>query len=233
LRGRSLVAVALAFLTFSGGVAVAAPPSDRVLPAGQHTTEKSRRLASTYVRQLQDLNAGIYHCWPWVEVQRASIGFYRPRNVRARTDDDRYLSIRIYIEQDPSPAFGKMSFEQRGAAMFSRYVGPMLKRMAKDPALVADGSLDGFTTILEWKKDGTGINGRPVHETVAVFIDKPSATEYLAGRIDAKLLAERARVMGFDGETALGMITLAPTWDDNFVATFKVQNYQLEAGVTC
>jgi len=233
LRGRSAVAVALAFLTFSGGVAVAAPPTDRVLPSGQHTTEKSRRLATTYVRQLQELNAGIYHCWPWVETQKSSIGFYRPKNVRAKTDDDRYLSIRIYIEQDPSPAFGKMSFEQRGAAMFSRYVGPMLKRMTKDPALLADSSLDGFTTILEWMKQAPPINGRPVHETVAVFIDKASASEYLAGRIDVKALSERASVMGFDGETALGAIKLAPTWDDNFVTTYKVQNYQLEPGVTC
>src|SRR5205809_891864 len=81
-----------------------------------------------HARELDDLNAGIYHCWPWVEIPKAAIGFYRPKNVQPRTDDDRYLSIRIYIEQDPSPAFGNMPFGARAAAMFSRYVGPLLKR---------------------------------------------------------------------------------------------------------
>jgi hypothetical protein len=47
------------------------------------------------------------------------------------------------------------------------------------------------------------------------------------------MLSDRAKVMGFDGETPLGAIKLAPTWDDNFVTTYKVENYQLEPGVTC
>jgi len=179
-----------------------------VLAADQYTTDKSRRLGATHVRALQDLNAGIYHCWPWVETQKSSIGFYRPKGAQ---QDDRYLAIRIYIEQDPSPVFGKMKFEERSAAMFSRYVGPLLKRMTRDDALANDPSLDGFTAILEWMKQAPPINGRPVHETVAIFIDKASALDYLAGRADIRTLAGRARVLGFDGETALGPITLAPT----------------------
>jgi len=230
LKGSRPVAVVLALLTLTGGVALAAPPTDRVLNADQYTTDKSRRLGATHVRALQELNAQIYHCWPWVETQKASIGFYRPKNAQ---QDDRYLSIRIYIEQDPSPAFGKMSFEERSAAMFSRYVGPLLKRMSRSAALTNDPSLDGFTTILEWMKQAPPINGRPVHETIAIFVDKASALDYLAGRADIKALASRARVLGFDGETALGAITLAPTWDDNFVSTYKVANYKLEEGVTC
>ena len=230
MKGSRAVAVVLALLTLTGGVAVAAPPTDRVLAADQYTTDKSRKLGATHVRALQELNATIYHCWPWVETQKASIGFYRPKGAQ---QDDRYLAIRIYIEQDPSPAFGKMKFEERSAAMFSRYVGPLLKRMTRDAAVANDPSLDGFTAILEWMKQVPPINGRPVHETIAVFIDKPSALEYLAGRMDIRTLASRARVLGFDGETALGAITLAPPWDDNFVSTYKVANYQMEAGVTC
>ena len=112
---------------------------------------------------------------------------------------------------------------------------PPLARPAlwRDDALTNDASLDGFTAILEWMKQAPPINGRPVHETVAIFIDKASALDYLAGRADIRTLAGRTRVLGFDGETALGPITLAPTWDDNFVSTYKVANYQLEAGVTC
>lgn len=230
MKGRSTVAAVLALVIFTGGVALAAPPADRVLPADQYTTDKGKRLALAHDRALQDLNAGIYHCWPWVEIQKASIGFYRPKQAQ---QDDRYLSIRIYIEQDPSPAFAKLPFEQRSAAMFSRYVGPLLRRMTQDPATTNDALLDGFTIILEWLKQVPAVNGRPVHETIAVFVDKATALDYLAGRADIRGVASRARVLGFDGETPLGAVTLAPPWDDNFVTTFKVKNYQLEPGVTC
>jgi hypothetical protein len=230
LKGSRAVAAGVALLTLTGGVAFAAPPTDRVLPVDQYTTDKSRRLGATHVRALQELNAGIYHCWPWVDVQKGWIGFYRPRGAQ---QDDRYLSVHIYIEQDPSPAFGQLPFEHRAAAMVSRYVGPLLKRMTRDAALTNDPSLDGFTAFLEWRKQAPAVNGRPVHETVVVFMDKASALEYLAGRSDIRMLTSRARVLGFDGETALGTVKLAPTFDDNFVSTYKVQNYQLEAGVMC
>jgi hypothetical protein len=230
LKGSRTVGAVIALLIFSGGVASAAPPADRVLAADQYTTDKSRRLGTTHVRALQELNAGIYHCWPWVETQRASIGFFRPKNAQ---QDDRYLSIRIYIEQDPSPAFGKLPFEQRAAAMFSRYVGPLLKRMTRDAALTNDPALDGFTAVLEWMKQAAPVGNRPVHETIAVFIDKATALDYLAGRASIGVVSERARVLGFDGETPLGQVKLAPTFDDNFVTTYKVQNYQLEPGVVC
>ena len=52
LKGRRAVAVVLALLTLTGGVAFAAPPTDRVLAADQYTTDKSRRLGATHVRAL-------------------------------------------------------------------------------------------------------------------------------------------------------------------------------------
>ena len=230
MKGRSIVAATLALLVFTGGVAVAAPPTDRVLPAAEYTTDKGRALGLAHGSALQELNASIYHCWPWVDVQKGWIGFYRPKNA---TQDDRYLSARIYIEQDASPAFGRLKFEERAAAMFSRYVGPLLRRMTKDPALASDSKLDGYTAILEWMKPVPPVNGRPVHETIAVFIDKAAALEYLSGQADIKALTGRARILGFDGQTPLGAVTLGNTWDDNFVSTFKVANYALEPGITC
>ena len=116
--------------------------------------------------------------------------------------------------------------------MFSRYVGPLLRRMAGNGAMLKDGSLDGFTVILEWLKETPLSGGRPVHETIAVFLDKATALEYLQGMVKAPDLADRARVYGWDGETPLGRLRLA-AWDDNFVFTYKVANYQLEPGVTC
>jgi hypothetical protein len=231
LKGRfTLVAPLVLACLVLAGRAGAAVPEDRLLPLDQYTSDKARTLAVNHREALRTLNTGIYHCMPWVEIQKHSIGFFRPKHM---TTDDRYLSLRIYIEQDPSSEFARIGLEDRAAAMFSRYVGPMLRRMTKDPAVAADPALDGFTVILEWMKQvPRDRDERPVHETIAVFVDKPAAVDYLAGTIPITELAKRARVLGFDGETALGPLRLA-VWEDTFVQTFKVSNYVLEPGVTC
>jgi hypothetical protein len=226
----TLAAALVLACVMSAGRAAAAPPEDRLLPVDQYTSDKARTLGATHREALRALNAGIYHCMPWVEVQKHSIGFFKPKHA---TVDDRYLSIRIYIEQDPSSEFARFRVEERASAMFSRYVGPMLRRMTKDPAVAADATLDGFTVILEWMKQVPRAPGdRPIHETIAIFIEKAVAVDYLAGALPITEVAAKARVLAFDGETALGPLKLA-VWDDNFVSTFKVSNYVLEPGVTC
>jgi len=232
LRSLTVGAVLVAVL---GGavVAAAAPvssaPEDRILPTEQYTSEKARSLAARYASQLRALNAKIYHCMPWVEVQKASIGFFKPKHA---TQDDRYLSLRIYIDQDPSPAFAQLAMEERASAMFSRYVGPMLRRMAQPP-LLADASVDGYTVIVEWlKQSPNAAKDRPIHETIAVFIDRNTAEQYLTGAAPITQLAAQARVLGWDGEASVGALRLA-AWDDDFVFVHKVKNYQLAPGVTC
>lgn len=211
-------------------VGAAAPAADRVLPVDQHTTDKARRLATTHARALRELSATVYHCLPWLAVHKHSIGFYRPKGA---TRDERYLSMRVYIEQDASPQFARLTRDERAAAMFSRYVGPLLHRMAADRALVADASLDGFNLILDWMKPAPRpAGGQPVHETIAIFVPKSAAVDYLAGSLEVGQVADVARVLGWDGETALGQMKLT-AWDDDFVATHKVANYELDKGVTC
>ena len=212
------------------GGAIAAPPDDRVLPPEMHQTDKGRALAVKHVRALRDLNAEIYHCMPWVEIQKHSIGFYKPRHL---SGDSRYLSIRLYIEQDASPQFANLSMEQRAAAMFSRYVGPLLRRMTRHAGVRNDDTIDGFTLILEWRKPAVRTaNERPIHETIAVFLEKVDVEEYLSGQVTTPDLAAKGRVLGFSGETPLGELRLA-AWDDDFVSTYRVKNYQLAPGITC
>ena len=232
MSGRLTLVAALALACLMGaGRAHAQVPEDRLLPLDQYTSEKARALGATHRQALRALNATIYHCMPWVETQKHSIGFFRPKHMAG--GDDRYLSLRIYIEQDASPEFARLRVEERASAMFSRYVGPMLRRMTKDPAIPADPALDGFTVILEWMKQvPRDSNERPVHETIAVFVEKPLALDYLAGTIPIADVAAKASVLGFDGVTALGNMRLG-VWEDKFVSTFKVSNYVLEPGVTC
>jgi len=227
----ALLALALLVAPWLGlGVAAfASPAEDRILPISGYTTEKGRALAKAHAPALSEMNAYIYHCVPWVEAHKESIGFFKPKHV---SDDDRYLAIRIFIEQDPSPAFAALDQNNRAAAMFSRYVGFLLRQMTKSSDILADPAVGGFITILEWRKQDTASESRPVHETIAVYVPKPLARDYLAGKIKIDELAQRARVMGWDGERALGQLNL-PAWEDNFVTTFKLPNYKLDPAAKC
>jgi hypothetical protein len=228
---RGLAAVTLVSLALSSGPATAAAPSDAsVLPPEQHTSDKGRKLATTYVGALRDLSARIYHCMPWVEVPKNGIGFYKPKHLDG---DARYFSVKMYIDQQPSPEFAAFTIEERASRMFSRYVGAMLRRMARPQTLLTESALDGFTVILEWLKQApTAPGGRPIHETIAVFLDRPTVIDYLGGRVPSRDLATRSRILGWDGATALGPLKLN-SWDDDFVSTFKMANYQVAPGVSC
>jgi hypothetical protein len=228
---RGLAAVVLIVLGLVAIPPVTAAPSDEsVLPPEQHTSEKGKRLAARYAPALREVSAKIYHCIPWVEVKRNGIGFYKPKHLDG---DHRYVSVNLYIDQQPSPEFAAYSLEERASRMFSRYVGPMVRRLASAAGLVNDPGLDGFTVILEWLKQAvTTPGGRPVHETIAAFLDRGTAAEYLAGRLPARELATRARILAWDGETAVGPVRLS-SWDDDFVTTYKVANYQLAPGMSC
>ena len=118
----AVLTVSLALTLAIPGVSLAAPSDDRVLSIDSYTSDKGKALARTHAAALQQLNAQVYHCMPWVEVQKQSIGFFRPKTA---TQDDRYLSIRIFVEQEPSPQFASLAVEERASSMFSRYVGPM------------------------------------------------------------------------------------------------------------
>jgi hypothetical protein len=224
-----IASILIVVLLLAAGVAAAGPSEDRILALDRYTSDKGRTLGAAYGGTLKQINSSIYHCMPWLEVPKEGIGFYKPRDA---SKDDRYLSLRVYIEQEPSTQFAALPIEQRASSMFSRYVGPLLRRLAGNGAMVNDSTLDGFTVILEWLKETPMSGGRPVHETIAVFLDKPTALEYLQGMVKTPDLADRARVYGWDGETPLGRLRLA-SWDDNFVSTYKVANYQLAPGVTC
>jgi hypothetical protein len=212
------------------GPALAGPSDDRILPPDQYKTEKAQQLATTHASALRDLNDSLYHCMPWVEVQKHSIGFFKPKDA---PQDDRYLSVRIFVEQDPSPQFAALSVEERASSMFSRYVGPMLRRMSRNQALLNDPTVGGFAVIVEWlKQSPRPVDTRPVHETIATFIERPVVAEYVSGRLPVRQLVTRAKVLGFDGDRPLGQLRLA-AWEDDFVATYKVKNHQPVSGVTC
>ena len=148
--------------------------------------------------------------------------------------DTRYLSINLYIDQQPSAEFAAYKVEDRASRMFSRYVGPMLRRHDQPAGLMADPSLDGFTVILEWLKQTPAAKARRVRSTrrsPCSWRSRPSPSTSAAAcpRVTS---AARARILAWDGETSLGALRLA-SWDDDFVATYKVSNYQLAPGVSC
>jgi hypothetical protein len=223
------LAVVLALLV-GGAVAVSAQATDSVMPLEKYTTPKGRTLGTTYRRELDQFSAHIYHCLPWVAINKHGIGFYRPKWA---TDDSRYLSVWIEIQQDEDREFARMGTERRASAMLSRYAPELMRRMADLKGVAADTNMDGFTVILSWLKPGTsGKGAQPVNETLAFFVDRPNGLEFLAHRLAAPEMMTRAQWMVFDGEQNLGKPALQ-LWEDPFLSTFKLKDHKLPAGVTC
>jgi hypothetical protein len=105
--------------------------------------------------------------------------------------------------------------------------------MATVHDVVADANVQSFSVVTSWLKPGSLAPGsQPVNESIAVFVDKKSALDYMERRISAAELTTKVRSLAFDGQKDLGVIPLE-IWDDFFMATYQVPNYDPPPGVTC
>lgn len=221
---RRLAALALIFV-----IPIPAAADEAIMGIDQYKTPKARTLATTHQALLQQMREEIYHCMPWVGVQKAGIGFRQPKGA---TEDDRYLSVWIMIDQDEDARFSALPAERRASAMFSRYGTDLLRRMAALQPLVADPNVQGFSVVLSWLKPGTGGAVQPVNETLALFVDKPTALGFLGKRVSSSEFTRRAKFSVFDGVQDMGRLPLE-VWEDSFVRTFKVANYEVPKGQRC
>jgi len=221
---RRLAALALIFF-----VPVPSAADDAIMSIDQYQTLKARGLATTHQGELQKMREEIYHCMPWVGVQKAGIGFRQPKGA---VEDDRYLSVWIVIDQNEDARFAALPAERRASAMFSRYGTDLLRRMASLQPVVADANVKGFSVVLSWLKPGTGSAVQPVNETLALFVDKPTALGFLAKRVSAGEFTRRAKFTVFDGVQDMGRLPLE-VWEDSFVRTYKVANYEAPKGQRC
>jgi hypothetical protein len=109
----------------------------------------------------------------------------------------------------------------------------MLRRMAALTDVVNDSHVTGLSVVLSWLKPGTSKPGQQaVNETVALFIDKTTAADFLAKRVGPDEFVSRARFNVFDGERLLGRLPLQ-VWDDSFNSTYKLTNYTPPKGAQC
>jgi hypothetical protein len=217
---------ALAIILF---IPIPAAADDAIMNVDQYKTAKARTLATTHLPLLKQMREEIYHCMPWVGVQKAGIGFRQPKGA---VEDDRYLSVWIVIDQDEDPRFAALSPERRASAMFSRYGTDLLRRMAQLTPVANDHNVKGYSVVLSWLKPGTGRQAQPVNETLALWSDKQTALGYLARRIPASEFTRRAKFNVFDGTQDMGRLALE-VWEDSFVRTFKVANYEAPKGQRC
>ena len=208
---------------------VPAAADDAIMSIDQYKTAKARSLATTHEPLLKQVREEIYYCMPWVGVQKAGIGFRQPKGA---VEDDRYLSVWIVIDQDEDARFSAMPPERRASAMFSRYGTDLLRRMASLQPLVADPNVQGFSVVLSWLKPGTGGAVQPVNETLALFADKQTTLGFLGKRVSAVEFTRRAKFSVFDGTQDMGRLPLE-VWEDSFVRTFKVANYEAPKGQRC
>ena len=218
-----------AVLVVSGGV-IHAAPEDALMPLEKYTTLKGKSLASAHRNRLLQFSEQIYNCMPWLWVYPGGLGFRPPRDAGS---DDRYLSAWIYVDQREDAVFAALPQERRVSAMFSRYGVDMLRRLAGLPDVVGDGDVAGLSVVVTWLKPGTSRPGRKaVNETLALFIDKATALDFLAKRVSPEEFTNRAQFTLFDGQDALGRVPME-VWEDSFNSTYKASNYELPKGATC
>ena len=228
LRG-GLLAALLVSAMLARSPAFAAP-ADALMPIEKYTTDKARTLANAHRVRLLEFSEQIYNCMPWLAVYPGRLGFPKFKD---SVDDDRYLSTWIYVDQRDDPGFAALPQERRVSAMFSRYGVDMLRRMAALTDVVNDSHVTGLSVVLSWLKPGTSKPGQQaVNETVALFIDKTTAADFLAKRLGPDEFVSRARFNVFDGERLVGRLPLQ-VWDDSFNSTYKLTNYTPPKGAQC
>jgi len=220
---RALGGVVLVATLLSAASSPAAPLEEVLMPPERYHTSKAQALAASYRPQLVQIYENIYHCIPWVDLQKNGIGFRTPRWAAG---DDRYLSVWIWIDQQDDGTFGKLTAERRASAMMSRYGVELLRRMAALKGVARDTNVEGFSVILSWLKPGSGRVGTPlVNETLALFSDRGTTLDFLAKKIAGSDFLDRSRFNFFDGQDEIGRVPIE-IWEDTFLKTFKLQNYQ-------
>jgi len=221
-------ALAAALLLATAGSAVAGP-QDVLIPLDQYTSATAKNLAVAHQAELLKLSAHIYHCLPWLMVAKNGIGFPHPKGAEG---DDRYLSVWVTVDQTEDPRFGQLTLSQRVSAMFSRHGMYLLKQMTQLPEISGDADVHGFSVIVGWLKPGTADAPQQIVETLALFVDKPVLSDFLAKRIPTSEFTEHATLNVFDGKTRVGRVPLQ-VWEDNFDSTFKLPNYEVDKGQHC
>ena len=210
-------------LALSGEVA-AAPPEEAIMALDKYTTQKGKTLATMFGGQLRQIYDRVYHCRPWLEVQRGGLGFTRPVGVAA---DDRYLNVWVWVDQKITPEFAALSPARRASAMFSRHGVDLLRQLSADPDLFANALLTGYSVILTWIKPNGRVGDEEKAETLGVFADKRTARDFLAKRMGGQEFVRRAMVVAFDGKERLGRLPLE-IWEDDFARTYKLRDYHPE-----
>src|ERR1700730_6370190 len=171
VRGGLLAA--LLFYGVSLTAQASAAPADALMPIEKYTTPKSRGLANAHRLRLIEFSEQIYNCMPWLAVYPGRLGFPKYKD---SADDDRYLSMWIWVDQRDDPVFAALPQERRVSAMFSRYGVDMLRRMAALSGVVDASDVTGLSVVLSGLKPGTTRPGqKAVTEPFALFIAKATA----------------------------------------------------------
>ena len=191
-------------------LASAAPvfANEAIIPTEQYNTEKARALAKTYEGHLRHLSEMIPQCYPWVAIQKAGLGFRRPKG---SAEDDRYLSVWVWIEQYYTPEFAATPRDRRASAMFQRYGLDLLRRLASHPGLLTDPTLKGFSVVLSWQKPEASLppGSQPLGETLVVFMDREKVQKLFKRQISLAEFVKSSFVNAFEGKQELGPIVLS------------------------
>ena len=130
----------------------APPPRRSLLPLEQYNTAKAQPWPRRTGRSSSSSTTDIYHCIPWVDLpeERHRV----PDAAVGASEDDRYLSVWIWIDQADDGRSRPCRRSSRASAMLSRYGVELLRRHDRLGQRRPRRNVDGFSVILSWIKPG-------------------------------------------------------------------------------
>jgi hypothetical protein len=193
-RLRRLVAV----LLVAGGLWPAAAtgqlaPEQAIFPEKEYRTADSRVLAQAHGQELRALYDDVRRCAPDLDFQQRGIGFWKPREVATALP---HLALWVWV--DPGLISWGDTTQIRAAHAFHRYARRLVPRMLARAPVREDARVEGYGLVMSWLgPDKT--EGRPVGETLVVFVDKAAAVAFADGSLPGSAFLAGSRLRLFTG----------------------------------
>jgi hypothetical protein len=203
-RPRSGLAAALLLAGLVGAAPAAGlGPEEAILPVERYTAADVRALAEVHAGELRQLLVEFERCSPQLGLERHGIAFRRPRGTSGGVPS---LTLWAWLDAD-SPSGPDLA--ARAAYAFGRHGHTLFRRLVGRSGVFADPRVGGYGIVLTWLRPAPRGEGALVGESLAVFVDKLAAANFVHETIGPATFLARAEVRTFDGQTEVGAPRLA------------------------
>lgn len=168
-------------------------PEQAIFPEKEYRTADSRVLAQAYGKELRALYDDVRRCTSDLDFQQRGLGFWKPRDVATALP---HLALWVWV--DPGLISWGDTVQIRAAHAFHRYARRLVPRMLASASIREDARVEGYGLVMSWLGPHK-TEGRPVGETLVVFVDKTAAVAFADGSLPGSAFLAGSRLRLFAG----------------------------------